>query len=65
MQELTPYNDETIQAVVDEIRALNQELQCMQEDYTPADKATKYIAANLLVYYTSIQRNKRCILALL
>lgn len=57
--------DETIQAVVEEIKALARELACMREDHTLEQQATPYIVSNLVVHHTSILRNKRCILALL
>jgi hypothetical protein len=58
-------NQETIQAVVEEIRALSRELTCIRDEHSIEEQATPYIAANILVHYSSILRNKRCVLAFL
>jgi GINS complex subunit 1 len=63
--ELTAYDDEAIQATVDEIKALNRETIVIQEEHERDALGTPYVASNILVHFSSARRNKRCVLALL
>jgi GINS complex subunit 1 len=63
--ELTAFDDEAIQATVDEIKAMHRETADIQEEHARDALGTPYVASNILVHYNSARRNKRCVLALL
>lgn len=63
--ELAAYDDEAIQATVDEIKALSAETAATQGEHGREALGTPYVASNILVHYESARRSKRCVLALL
>jgi GINS complex subunit 1 len=61
---LSPYNDEGVRQVISEINALHQQVSDrLPTDGTSVDDPS--LASPLVVFHTSILRNKRCLLAYL
>jgi GINS complex subunit 1 len=65
VNDLTPYDDEAIQATIDEIKALHAETVATKAEHEREALGSTYVASNILVHYQSACRNKRCVLALL
>lgn len=63
--DLTPFDEEAIQATVSEIKALHAETAATKAEHDREALGTPYVASNILVHFQSACRSKRCVLALL